>query len=138
MVYDKQELTYVYAELSFYNKAFDLENWDAEIELRCFEKTPQENKQVCHLVFNKKIRGVTGNDWSYHIFPGIYQTIFIQGSLQSLLAEKLPEHIANLFCVIPLHKTPSVRTLLRFPPQTACNRPLSFSRYGPDGHGWYR
>lgn len=55
LVYDKQELTYVYAELSFYNKAFDLENWDAEIELRCFEKTPQENKQVCHLVFNKKI-----------------------------------------------------------------------------------
>lgn len=55
MVYDKNELTYIYAELSFFNKAFDVENWDAEIEFRCFEKTNQENKQICHLVFNKKI-----------------------------------------------------------------------------------
>ncbi len=55
MVFDKTELSYVYAELSFYNKAFDIENWDAEIELRCFEKTGSDNKQVCHLVFNKKI-----------------------------------------------------------------------------------
>ncbi len=55
MVFDKLELSYVYAELSFYNKSFDVENWDAEIELRCFEKTPQDNKQVCHLVFTKKI-----------------------------------------------------------------------------------
>lgn len=30
MVYDKTELSYVYAELSFYNKAFDIENWDAQ------------------------------------------------------------------------------------------------------------
>ena len=37
MVYDKQSLP-MYMQLSFYNKAFDLENWDAEIELRCFEK----------------------------------------------------------------------------------------------------
>ncbi|MBK8699588.1 MAG: AAA family ATPase [Saprospiraceae bacterium] len=55
MVFDKNELSYVYAELSFYNKSFDLENWDAELELKCFEKMAKEAKPVCDLVFTKKI-----------------------------------------------------------------------------------
>ena len=112
--------------------------YDRALSKQLLTNHGRRKADIKYLVFNKKIRGVAGDNRTYHIFPGIYQTIFVQGSLQSLLAEKLPEHIANLFCVIPLHKTPSVRTLLRFPPQTACNPPLSFSRYGPDGHGWYQ
>jgi SpoVK/Ycf46/Vps4 family AAA+-type ATPase len=54
-VFDRLELAYVYVELSFYNKAFDIENWDADIELRCFEKLTNDARQICHLVFNKKI-----------------------------------------------------------------------------------
>lgn len=54
-VFDKNEVAYIYAELSFYNKAFDFSNWDAEVELRCFEKMNLDSKQICHLTFNKKI-----------------------------------------------------------------------------------
>ncbi len=55
LVFDKNEVAYIYAELSFYNKSFDESNWDAEVELRCFEKLNQDTKQICHLTFNKKI-----------------------------------------------------------------------------------
>lgn len=55
LVFDKSEITYIYIELSFYNKYFDIENWDVDIELRCFEKMNADVRQVCHLVLNKKI-----------------------------------------------------------------------------------
>ncbi len=55
LVFDKNEVSYIYAELSLYNKAFDESNWEADIELRCFEKLNQDSKQICHLTFNKKI-----------------------------------------------------------------------------------
>jgi SpoVK/Ycf46/Vps4 family AAA+-type ATPase len=54
-VFDRSELAYIYSELSFYNKAFDTDNWEANIELKCFEKNSNETKQVCHLTFSKKI-----------------------------------------------------------------------------------
>ena len=35
-VFDRYETTYVYAELSFHNKLFDIEDWDIDVELKCF------------------------------------------------------------------------------------------------------
>ena len=35
-VFDRFETTYIYAELSFYNKYFEKDAWDADIELKCF------------------------------------------------------------------------------------------------------
>jgi len=53
-VFDRFETSYLYAELSFYNKLFDRDNWECEVELRCFEiKTTR--KQICALHFRKKI-----------------------------------------------------------------------------------
>jgi len=36
-VFDRYETSYIYAELSFYNKMFDRDSWDVEMELKCYE-----------------------------------------------------------------------------------------------------
>lgn len=49
-VFENLETTYLYAELSFYNKLFDEEDWTAEINLKCFSKdTKGNNKELCNL-----------------------------------------------------------------------------------------
>jgi SpoVK/Ycf46/Vps4 family AAA+-type ATPase len=53
-VFDAFELRYVYAELSFHNKAFDQFDWQANMELICFKKD-SKNTQICRLEFNKEI-----------------------------------------------------------------------------------
>ncbi|MEL6987014.1 MAG: AAA family ATPase, partial [Bacteroidota bacterium] len=53
-VFDRYETTYVYAELSFYNKLFDREVWEAEIELKCYYLKRQK-KELCALKFKRKV-----------------------------------------------------------------------------------
>ncbi|MBK8518722.1 MAG: AAA family ATPase [Saprospiraceae bacterium] len=53
-VFDRYETTYIYTELSFYNKFFDREIWEVDIELKCFE-IKNIKKQICALNFSKKI-----------------------------------------------------------------------------------
>jgi len=49
-VFENMETTYLYAELSFYNKLFDEEDWTAEINLKCFAKeTKGKNKELCNI-----------------------------------------------------------------------------------------
>jgi SpoVK/Ycf46/Vps4 family AAA+-type ATPase len=53
-VFDRYETTYIYAELSFYNKYFDIEDWEVDVELRCYSmrKSP---KLLCSLPFRRKV-----------------------------------------------------------------------------------
>lgn len=53
-VFDRFETTYIYAELSFYNKYFEKDAWDADIELKCFSLI-KAKKEVCNLSFRRKI-----------------------------------------------------------------------------------
>ncbi len=53
-VFDRFETTYIYAELSFYNKLFDEEDWDLELELKCFS-LKRGRKEICSLPFKRKI-----------------------------------------------------------------------------------
>ncbi|HNA64948.1 MAG TPA: AAA family ATPase, partial [Saprospiraceae bacterium] len=53
-VFDRYETTYIYAELSFYNKWFDKDFWEADIELRCFSLI-KSRKEVCNLSFRRRI-----------------------------------------------------------------------------------
>ncbi|MBC7885978.1 MAG: AAA family ATPase [Saprospiraceae bacterium] len=53
-VFDRYETTYIYAELSFYNKLFDRDVWEVDIELRCYE-IKNNKKQICNLNFKKHI-----------------------------------------------------------------------------------
>jgi len=56
-VFDKDEVGYIYVELSFYNKLFDEDEWDASINLKCF-RVEQEGDpiELCSLHFNQHIQ----------------------------------------------------------------------------------
>ena len=53
-VFDRFETTYIYAELSFYNKLFDEENWEVNIELKCFE-LKKNKKRICNLEITRQV-----------------------------------------------------------------------------------
>ena len=53
-VFDRWETSYVYAELSFYNKLFDKEEWEVEVELKCFS-LKKGKKELCSLPFRRKV-----------------------------------------------------------------------------------
>lgn len=53
-VFDRYETTYVYAELSFYNKLFDIEDWEVEVELKCYSMKKAQ-KLLCSLPFRRKV-----------------------------------------------------------------------------------
>ncbi len=52
-VFDRFETTYVYAELSFYNKMYDEEDWDITVELKCYS-LKKGRKEVCVLSFDRR------------------------------------------------------------------------------------
>ncbi len=53
-VFDRYETTYVYAELSFYNKYFDVEDWEVDIVLKCFS-LKKGRKELCSLDLRRKV-----------------------------------------------------------------------------------
>ncbi len=53
-VFDRWDTSYVYAELSFYNKYFDIDDWDVEVELRCYQ-IKKTRKELCALPFKRKV-----------------------------------------------------------------------------------
>jgi len=53
-VFDRFEVTYIYAELSFHNKYFDNENWEVDIDLRCYE-LKKSRKKLCSLSIKKQV-----------------------------------------------------------------------------------
>ncbi|PPK86483.1 SpoVK/Ycf46/Vps4 family AAA+-type ATPase [Neolewinella xylanilytica] len=54
-VFDRFETAYVYAELSLYNKAFDVQDWALRIELKCFRVEDQNRTEICSLTIDKEI-----------------------------------------------------------------------------------
>ena len=54
-VFDRFDITYVYAELSLFNLQFRRQSWTAQIELICYQKKPRKNKFVCKLEFSRTI-----------------------------------------------------------------------------------
>jgi SpoVK/Ycf46/Vps4 family AAA+-type ATPase len=53
-VFDRFETRYIYAELSFYNKLFDEENWEVDVELKCFE-LKKNKKRICNLEITRQV-----------------------------------------------------------------------------------
>lgn len=53
-VYDRFETSFVYAELSFYNKMFDRQVWEVNIGMKCFSL--RKNKELCSLQFRRTVR----------------------------------------------------------------------------------
>lgn len=53
-VFDRLETSYIYAELSFQNKLFDQEDWEINVELKCYAVKKQK-KEICSLPFRRKV-----------------------------------------------------------------------------------
>lgn len=54
-VYDRYETTHLRVELSFFNKLFDEEDWDANIALKCFYVNGSSSRELCNLSQQRKI-----------------------------------------------------------------------------------
>ncbi len=54
-VFDRGETTYIYAELSFFNKLFDEDFWEVNISLKCFALLKGRKKEICNLSFKRKV-----------------------------------------------------------------------------------
>jgi SpoVK/Ycf46/Vps4 family AAA+-type ATPase len=66
-VFDRYDLSYIYAEFSFFNLKFKKENWSAKIDLICYQKRPRKNKLICKLEFNREI---SSDDNVYYLREG--------------------------------------------------------------------
>ncbi|MEL7424201.1 MAG: AAA family ATPase [Bacteroidota bacterium] len=53
-VFDRYTTAFVYAELSFYNKLFDEQDWEVAIDLVCYSLR-KGKREICRLSLNKKI-----------------------------------------------------------------------------------
>lgn len=54
LVYDEAECTFIYCELSFFNKLFDEQDWDIRINLKCVNNI--DGTEICSLVADRTIR----------------------------------------------------------------------------------
>ncbi len=57
-VFDRFDVSYIYVELAIFNKLYDIDDWEADIELRCFanKKSKVEGKnEMCSLSFRRKV-----------------------------------------------------------------------------------
>lgn len=53
-VFDKSETSYIYVEFSLFNKQFDIDNWDLDLNIKCQQLEPKQ-KELCNLNLSKKI-----------------------------------------------------------------------------------
>lgn len=53
-VFDRFNTTYIYAEFSFYNKRFDEEDWDIELDLKCYA-LKKGKRELCFLPIKKRV-----------------------------------------------------------------------------------
>ncbi|MBX2841927.1 MAG: AAA family ATPase [Flammeovirgaceae bacterium] len=54
-VFENTETTYLYAELSFFNKLFDEEDWKVAINLKCYRYNGTSKESVCNLDIEKEV-----------------------------------------------------------------------------------
>src|SRR5688572_3023501 len=54
-VYDRYETTHLRVELSFFNKKFDEEEWEASVRTKCLFLVGKEQRELCNLVQSRKI-----------------------------------------------------------------------------------
>ena len=53
-VFDRFNTSYVYAELTFYNKFFDYKVWEVNVQFKCYS-IKGKKKEICNLIFKKKV-----------------------------------------------------------------------------------
>jgi AAA+ superfamily predicted ATPase len=63
-VFDRYETTYIRVELSFFNKLFDEEDWEAGVRMKCFYISGSHKNELCNL--EKKIKVLKDENIVYH------------------------------------------------------------------------
>lgn len=53
LVYDESEVSYIYSEISLFNKLFDEKDWDLKMELKCYSA---DNKELCTLNCDRLVK----------------------------------------------------------------------------------
>ena len=53
-VFEQDQLSYIYAELSIINKNYEIEAWHVDVLLKCFKLGKQKN-EICSLEINRTI-----------------------------------------------------------------------------------
>lgn len=53
LVFDESECSFIYCELSFFNKLFDEQDWEVRINLKCVNEA--DGTEVCNLAADRKI-----------------------------------------------------------------------------------
>ncbi len=54
-VYDRYETTHLRVELSFFNKLFDEDEWEASVSLKCFAINGSQQRELCNLTQKRKV-----------------------------------------------------------------------------------
>ncbi len=54
-VYDRYETTFLRSELSFFNKLFDEEDWEASVRMKCFYVNGSQLNELCNSVQTRKV-----------------------------------------------------------------------------------
>ena len=54
-VFDRYDISYVYAELSFHNKNFDRDDWEIDVELRCYAMKRAGAELLVNLPFKRSV-----------------------------------------------------------------------------------
>lgn len=54
-VFDRAETTFIHAELSFFNKSFDEQDWEAEIVLKAYALKDKNRRELCNLSITKVV-----------------------------------------------------------------------------------
>ena len=65
-VFEQDELSYIYAELSIINKNYEKEPWDVAVVMKCF-RLAKKKKEICSLELN---RTISKHDYVSHIREG--------------------------------------------------------------------
>ncbi len=55
-VFDRSETTYISAEIAFYNKMFDEQDWEATVTLKAFSHLDGKKKELCSQDEKRKVR----------------------------------------------------------------------------------
>jgi len=75
-MYDRYETTYIYAELSLYNKLFDERDWEVSIRFKCFFLNGSQKNELCSFEQEKTVSKdeniiYAGQGWG-NATPGVY------------------------------------------------------------------
>jgi len=54
-VFDRFETSYIYTELSLYNKRFDVEDWSLKVDLKCYLLEEGGKTEICNLTIEKEV-----------------------------------------------------------------------------------